>query len=187
MVPYLKGLNLTLENWRPDQDNKGWRMTPAEFATYLRENKPEWVDVDAVHPLHLPPTKVAPMPQFKEDVSSLAELMAVADPPKILVRPQAKAVAAHMFGDASGAGFGTSLWLQGTNSIQAKHGVWTRAYGSRYSNFREIYNLVARMEALVLNNKIEAGTEVFMFTDNSTAESPFYKGTSKSKYFSTLF
>ncbi|KAL7556742.1 hypothetical protein ACA910_008079 [Epithemia clementina (nom. ined.)] len=37
------------------------------------------------------------------------------------------------------------------------------------------------MEALVCSNELETGTEVFVFTDNSTAEAAFYKGTSKSK------
>ncbi|KAL7576166.1 hypothetical protein ACA910_004821 [Epithemia clementina (nom. ined.)] len=86
-----------------------------------------------------------------------------------------------MFGDASGAGFETSLWLQGANTIQAEHRVWTCTYGAKSSNFRELYDLVARMEALVHSNELETGTEVFVFTDNSTAEAAFDKGTSKSK------
>ncbi|KAL7574514.1 hypothetical protein ACA910_015870 [Epithemia clementina (nom. ined.)] len=153
MVPYLKGLHLTLENWRPDRDADGWHMTPTEFAAYLQENKPKWVDLDEEPPSISPPAKVSPVPCFKEDVLSLAALTSAPDPPKVLVRPRAKAVAALLFGDASGAGLGTSLWLQGTSTIQAKHGVWTCAYGSRSSKFRELYNLVARTEALIQSNE----------------------------------
>ncbi|KAL7556743.1 hypothetical protein ACA910_008080 [Epithemia clementina (nom. ined.)] len=138
MVPYLKGLHLTLENWQPDRDDEGWGMTPNEFATYLRENKPEWLDVDKEHPQKSPPAKVSPVPRFKNDVMSLAALTSASKPPKVLVRPRAKAIAALMFGDAPGAGFVTLLWLQGANTIQAEHGVWTRTYGSKTSNFREL-------------------------------------------------
>ncbi|KAL7572454.1 hypothetical protein ACA910_006630 [Epithemia clementina (nom. ined.)] len=103
------------------------------------------------------------------------------EPPHVLVRPETQASAAMMFGDASGAGFGTSLWLQGSKHIHAKHGVWTRAYGGRSSNFRELYNLVARVEALLAEGALVVGTELFIFTDNSTAELAFYRGTSRSK------
>ncbi|KAL7559821.1 hypothetical protein ACA910_003984 [Epithemia clementina (nom. ined.)] len=37
------------------------------------------------------------------------------------------------------------------------------------------------MEVLMKEEELPEGTEVFLFTDNSTAEAAFYKGTSKSK------
>ena len=86
-----------------------------------------------------------------------------------------------IFADASGEGFGSSLWLYGTNRVETEHGLWTREYGSRSSNYRELYNLVLRLEALVRDGTVPGGTEVYMFTDNSTAESAFYRGTSSPK------
>jgi hypothetical protein len=48
------------------------------------------------------------------------------------------------------------------------------------SNFREFKNLVESIENFVKSGELE-GHELFMFTDNSTAESAFFKGTSSSK------
>jgi hypothetical protein len=48
------------------------------------------------------------------------------------------------------------------------------------SNFRELRNLVEMIESLVSKGTL-AGHELFMFTDNSTAESAFFKGTSSSE------
>ncbi|KAL7564156.1 hypothetical protein ACA910_021131 [Epithemia clementina (nom. ined.)] len=90
-------------------------------------------------------------------------------------------IAALMFGDASGTGFGTFLWIQGSNHVTAEHGLWTREYGQRSSNFRELFNLVACIGSLVTDGKIIPGTKLFVFTDNSTAEAAFFKGTSTSK------
>jgi hypothetical protein len=49
------------------------------------------------------------------------------------------------------------------------------------SNFREALNLVMMIESQVENGELPPGTEVFVFTDNSTAERAFNKGSSSSK------
>jgi hypothetical protein len=51
------------------------------------------------------------------------------------------------------------------------------------SNYRELLNLVMRLEELVEDGTLK-DCEVFIFTDNSTAESVYWKGNSSSK---TLF
>ncbi|KAL7577189.1 hypothetical protein ACA910_003524 [Epithemia clementina (nom. ined.)] len=86
-----------------------------------------------------------------------------------------------MFGDASGTGFGSSLWLQGVPNLDTEYGLWTRMYGKRSSNFREMFNLVARIQQLVEDKTLPLGTELFVFTDNSMFKSAFFKGTSRSK------
>jgi hypothetical protein len=48
------------------------------------------------------------------------------------------------------------------------------------SNYREFRNLVEMIETLVENGTLR-GHELFLFTDNSTAESAFFKGTSSSE------
>jgi hypothetical protein len=47
------------------------------------------------------------------------------------------------------------------------------------SNWRELNNLVEALERLVVEHDMQ-GLEIFIFTDNSTAEAAFWKGTSKS-------
>jgi hypothetical protein len=48
------------------------------------------------------------------------------------------------------------------------------------SNFRELRNLVESVEAAVTKGMLD-NCELFMFTDNSTAEAAYYKGTSSSE------
>jgi hypothetical protein len=66
------------------------------------------------------------------------------------------------------------------DGTQGRFGLWARDEDKESSNFRELLNLVQTVEA-----EAEAGnmrnTELWLFTDNSTAESCFVKGSSKSK------
>ena len=169
MIPYLKGIHLTLESWRQDRDEEGWRLPEKDRRKRVRE----WREKAS----EIPPKYVAKVPRYDGDVAALSELTKDETPPKILARPLKGSKVAILFGDASGEGFGSSLWIYGTSTIETEHGLWTRAYGY----FREFYNLVLRLEALVDDGTIEYGSEVFMFTDNSTAEAAFFRGTSTSK------
>jgi hypothetical protein len=82
------------------------------------------------------------------------------------------------FGDASGSGFGSSIAFP--DGIAYRIGVWGKDCEDSSSNYRELRNLVETLET-----EVEAGnlhnSEVFMMTDNSTAESCFYRGTSSSR------
>ncbi|KAL7560094.1 hypothetical protein ACA910_005352 [Epithemia clementina (nom. ined.)] len=127
------------------------------------------------------PVLVQPVPQYSSNVKALEVLTSYSEPPRVRARPNNAAVTAIMFGDASGSGFETLQWVQDSSSVTAEHGLRTRSYGGRSSNFRELYNLVARLESLVAEEVVKSGTEIFVFTNNSTTESAFYHGTSKSK------
>jgi len=115
------------------------------------------------------------------DIVALHKLFSPATPPLCAVRPSATATAVYGFGDASGSGFGTTFLIQGT--IHYRHGQWTNDHQEASSNYRELKNLILGFEeasaAGLLND-----CEVFLFTDNTTAEAAFHKGTSSSK---TLF
>ena len=82
------------------------------------------------------------------------------------------------FGDASSGGFGATI--QRPDGIHGCFGLWGRDVDDASSNFRELFNLVETVEE-------EAGagylrhTELWLFTDNTTAESCFVKGSSTSK------
>ena len=93
-----------------------------------------------------------------------------------LVRGSVILEALYIFGDASGLGFGSS-WLSGSD-IRYRFGVWgSEAKSSTASNYREIRNLVETLERSGLNGELK-GKEIFLFTDNSTAESIAAKGSS---------
>jgi hypothetical protein len=86
----------------------------------------------------------------------------------------------YMFGDASGSGFGVSLWMAGQGTVYTAHGSWTEATLNKSSNFRELYNLVLKIEELVKDGTIPSGNEIFVFTNHFVAERAFYHGSSKS-------
>jgi hypothetical protein len=168
-VPYLKGIHLTLDSWRPFRDDDGWKNTSTAEA------KCEVTEQESA------PRFVKTVPRLKQDVEVLLDFTSKEKPPKVPVRPTGAAVAMYMFGDASGSGFGISLWVAGEDTIYASHGSWTVETSQKSSNYRELYNLVLKIEELVRDGTIHRGTEIFVFTDNFVAERAFHHGSAKSR------
>ena len=82
------------------------------------------------------------------------------------------------FGDASQTGFCTNFQIDST--IHYRYGHWCDETSEESSNYRELKNLVDGLEQQVKAGRI-VGAEVFLFTDNSTAESVYFKGNSSSR------
>ena len=169
MVPYLKGLHLTLDFWRPGRDEEGWRLIgntePEDVLPSVMNKAPRFV-------------KVAP--RLESDVKVLMDLTAFDEAPLVNVRANCTA-AAYLVGDASGSGFGDCLWVEGEDGLDVAFGSWDGNLTSQSSNFREGYNLVLRLEELLKSGRVRRGTELWVFTDNAVSESAFNKGSSKSK------
>jgi hypothetical protein len=170
MVPYLKGLHLTLDFWRANRDEEGWSLVRDVELEGSRmpmetEKAPRFV-------------KVAP--RLKEDLKILMDLTAFDEAPSINVRATCTAVS-YLVGDASGSGFGDCLWVDGEEGLDIAFGSWDGNLSSQSSNFREGYNLILRLEELLKSGKVRCGTELWVFTDNAVSESAFNKGSSKSK------
>ena len=85
------------------------------------------------------------------------------------------------FGDASGRDFGSSF--QYGSTIAYQYGKWCQSIVERSSNYKELLNLVNALEEGVQEGKFQE-CEIFLFTDNSTAEGAYYKGNTPSR---TLF
>ena len=66
------------------------------------------------------------------------------------------------------------------NKIYFRFGRWGSDLDDSSSNFRELNNLVESLEELIEVQDLK-GVEIFIFTDNSTAESAFYRGSSSVK------
>jgi hypothetical protein len=49
------------------------------------------------------------------------------------------------------------------------------------SNFRELNNFVIRVKTGIEDGSFECGTDIFLFTDNFTADRSFFRGTTRSK------
>jgi len=205
MVPYLKGFHLTIEMWRGGRDADGWKLPP-------KEDDPEddQYDEDAARVRHRIGLKrgnpevhapkdgfTTPVPRLADDVAALIQLSQFKLPPLRVVRPSHVVQVFYGFGDASGKQFGATLSenynCRGRLSehkltkegIRYRVGLWSPEEEEESSNYKELKNLVDTI-------KEEAGAgrlrdcELFIFTDNSTAEGCFYRGTSKSRYLHAL-
>jgi hypothetical protein len=123
------------------------------------------------------PTSVKAVPRLKDDLRALKTLTESETPPLRLVRPSTVRSVRYGFGDASGAGFGSTLSAPG--AILYRHGIWGDDDSARSSNWRELTNLVEKLELEAMEGRLR-GCEIFLFTDNSMAEAAFFKGTSSS-------
>jgi hypothetical protein len=98
MLPYLKGVHLSIDSWWAHQDNEGWQIK--ENGGSPLEEEPETT-----------PSQVEAVPRVARDLEALEKLTVAEEPPEIRVCPVTTTSVAFMYGDASGVGFGQSLWL----------------------------------------------------------------------------
>ena len=195
IFPYLKGFYLTLNSWRKGRTDEGWKYSMAEWraALGLEDNVPSYRVKEAVSKRggksqtyeDRPPT-LEGVPRLQPDLLALSKLFEADDPVHRLVRGDKVGTAKIAFGDASGGGFGSS-WesVVGVNSNEVDHvgyrfGTWDKIASASSSNYREMRNLVDTLVTMAEEGELQ-GTELFLFTDNSTAEAAFAKGSSLSK------
>ena len=126
----------------------------------------------------LAPGTVKPVPRLARDLTTLQHLFSEEHPPHRLVRGQLIDAVKYAFGDALKAGFG-SLWLS-DSGVKYRFETWGRDMDKSSFNLRELKNLVDTLKKMADNGELE-GSETFIFTDNSTAEAAFFKGSSKSR------
>jgi hypothetical protein len=180
MVPYLKGIHQTLDSWRPHRDKDGWKQTMKEIR---RKRKREREEEQGE-----PPTHVKAATRLPDDLEALKELLSAERPPKRRIRSSKCIEVFYGFGDASATGHaanfqrvinkGSKFVLK--DKIYYRYGRWCDEVSEASSNYRELLNLVESLEAQVADGRLR-GAEVFLFTDNSTAEAVFYKGNSTSR------
>jgi hypothetical protein len=84
----------------------------------------------------------------------------------------------YSFGDASGEGFGNTAWEK-EEGTDYRFGIWGVEGDDSTSNWRESKNLASHLEAKGAKGE-SVGKEIFVFTDNTTAESISHKGSSSS-------
>ena len=195
IFPYLRGIYNTMNAWRGGRDRDGWKYTKSELdmlqemdGLMSEEGEVLWNDQELVKktgekeaPRTTPsgnPTRVVPVERLKGDINALMSLMEGQVPPDRLVRGSSIQVVRHGFGDASKAGFGSS-W-ESNKGIRYRYGCWGSSHDESSSNLRELTNLVETLEIMSNEGDLD-GVEMFLFTDNSTAEWAFYKGSSSSE------
>lgn len=178
LTPYLKGIHLTLEMWRPDRDPQGWKLPRNDWARLQAHMVEKGFDVDAMPPSYKDASElVKRAPRLEKDIEALEALLKDDHPPVRVVRSKTRKALGVSFVDASGRGKGSST-IGTTNRIStffAKE----MTHSNESSNFREFNNLVETLEKEYATGNLE-NLEVFICTDNEVTEKAFYKGTSKS-------
>jgi hypothetical protein len=124
------------------------------------------------------PEVVRAVPRLRDDIRALTKLMASEKPVMRRVRCGKTSKAYYGFGDASGLAFGATIQIG--HDIWYEYGQWKSEVSEESSNWREFTNLVEFLESSVVSHKLQQGSEICMFTDNSTSEAAFWKGTSSS-------
>ena len=190
MVPYMKGLHLTIDGWREGRDRQGWKVKkPAGSSVVWEWESEKWIDVTPEQLTaiegsdNLAPDLVVPVERFRSDVNALMELTDRETPPSVLCRATSSLSACYLMGDASGKGFGSALWS--SDGIRWESGNYSYQYRMESSNFREADNLVSKLEDLGTEGTL-LGKELFVFTDNSVFEGTFYKGHSPSQKLNSI-
>ena len=169
MIPYLRGLHKSIDSWRPFQDCDGWKLSESELRAEIEQGR-TWKytndDRESIAVVNL-------VPRMKKDVMALKTLTKATFPPKVIRRKKKTSTVCYGFGDASGLGFGNCIEVEGVQ--YAKFGSWNKEVESKHSNYKELRNLVNAIEEAI-DKGILKDCELFMFTDNFTAESAYYNG-----------
>jgi hypothetical protein len=138
------------------------------------DDEPPPVDI-----LRSPPSGyTTPAGRFIHDLRALHQLSSSDTPPLRVVRSKVVLTAFYGFGDASGKGFCGTVGYH--EQVAYRIGVWGRDEESTSSNYKELRNLVETCEEEAAAGRL-FNAEFFLFTDNSTAEACFYRGSSTSK------
>ena len=202
MVPYLKGIHLTLDSWREGRGPDGWRKNqtpstddrpptawyqdPDESFDDQSMDRWEWDSaeglrvylLEAVGPRSTPPAYVKAVPRLRDDVRALLHLTKSPAPQRRTIRSKTCLVARYGFGDASGVGFGAAV-VNATDTTY-RIGEWNFKIQEKSSNYREFRNLLEAVRDECGKRSMK-GVELFLFTDNTTVEGCFYNGTSSSR------
>ena len=185
MVPFMKGIHHTLESWRGGRNKDGWKFSTSDWKEMAEElygtGKLDWKDFKnqtVEGATSAAPATVVGVERLVRDLESLNQLMKSEKPPLRLVRGNRLGHAIYGFGDASGTGFGSSWEVD--KQVNYRFGVWGRDNVDKSSNYRELRNLVETLEEIAQKQGLH-GVEIYFFTDNSTAEAAFHKGSSTSE------
>jgi hypothetical protein len=164
MKPYLNGFHLLLESWRQGRDNDGWKIPKPKKTMMEAEAEERSVGGEFSHDgpggmeeikMDLltqtttreddrgagPPSGITrAVPRFKEDLESILELASGDKPVMRCVHSRRMLTAFYGFGDASSAGFGSTMMRP--RGIHGRFGLWSKDKEDKSSNYRELRNLV---------------------------------------------
>jgi hypothetical protein len=177
MVPYLRGLHLTLESWRDWRNKDGWKLPAREIETLIDAMK-DYAPLPVLF-TDLPKKKgkcidtVTAAPRLKADVEAMSRLVRARVAPKVVRRSRKMATAYYGLGDASGQGYGNGLVIG--NQCHMEYGHWNDEIRAKHSNIKELTNLVGTVENAYAKGLL-VNAELFLCTDNFVSEAAYYNG-----------
>jgi hypothetical protein len=179
IIPFLKGLHLTIVSWRPMRADDGWKFSHKEARAWLEHQAVDGMSEEARYELlHIgAPSTVKPVDRFFDDLVFLTRFFASETPPKVSIRAKSISMVVYGFGDASGKGFGSTFTV--ANGVAYRSGVWRPEESDESSNWREFTNVVESLEEEAASGRLD-NAQVYMFTNNTVVEAALYKGTSHS-------
>ena len=184
MVPYLKGFYLTLNSWREGRDENDWKLSPKRWRMILSARASNEGLTDDELSLAMKeqeeagaPALVRASPSLIHDISALWFMMGSITSPEVSIRSKTVVTVVYGFGDASGSGLGSTFTCG--NGFNFRIGIWGSKEDPESSNWKEFTNVVEALEDEAKVGNLE-GSEVYMFTDNSTVESCASRGSSSS-------
>ena len=182
LTPFMKGIYLTLNAWRPQRDGEGWRMADKKWKRILFERHNRGLISESQLDEELDddpkaPERVKAVMRLETDLHSLSTILSPEVVPVVGMRSRLIVSVVYGFGDASGTGLGATFTCG--SGFNFRVGVWGTSEREESSNWKEFANVVAALEDEAREGNLE-GAEVFMFTDNSTVEACAVKGTSSS-------
>jgi hypothetical protein len=119
------------------------------------------------------------VPRFQEDLEAVL-LLSQSKKPILRCIQSCKCglTAFYGFGDASFSGFGSLV--QRPYGLFMRFGIWPSDVEDKSSNYRKLRHLVEAVEEEAKEGYL-TNFELWLFTDNSSAESCFHKGSSSSR------
>jgi hypothetical protein len=121
---------------------------------------------------------ITALPSFKEDLKAILNLSEGERPALHCIRSKLTLTVYYSFGDTSSGGFGATV--ERPSELYGRYGLWKRDEEGQSSNYHQLRNLANTVEEEADEGYLGWG-ELWLFTDNSTAESYFYQGGSSSK------
>ena len=186
IFPYLKGFHLTLANHLPKRNEEGWKLNDLEWIGHIESKVEsgtltrEQADTslqDSLTGNISPPKLVLPVPKFKQCLQVLHKMFSLPLPPVVVVRSTQVLCVVYGFVDASGSGFGSTIFVKG--NVKYRIGAWSSLEADNSSNWREFENLVCEIEKCAKEGWLKDSMVLFA-TDNQVVESCLYKGNSSS-------
>ena len=136
--PYLNDLHLTIDGWRAERDDDGWKVETARQK--LGKVTEEELFLNSAACL----ATVNPTKHILSFLKALVKLMISETYPILLVQSSKLQYIKCSFGDASVRGFGITIEGEAISDIET--GTWNTLGSQRSYNFREISNFVYKLE-----------------------------------------